>query len=110
MLERRRAELSERNRIASELLGHRRMRSHPCRHHIWLELEPPWRSDLFVLRAEQIGVAVGGAEWFAVGHDAIPEVVRICIGNAPGIEELRLALGGIDRLIDEPQASACPAV
>jgi DNA-binding transcriptional MocR family regulator len=110
LIERRRAELIERNAIAREVLGRRKLHSDPCGHHVWLELPRPWRSDVFVLRAEQLGVAVGGAEWFAVGHGSIPEAVRICIGNAPGRDELRRALGLIDRLIDEPRSSTRPAV
>lgn len=55
-------------------------------------------------------MAVGGAEWFAVGHAATPEAVRICIGSVPRQDELRWALGQIDRLIDEPHPTVRPTV
>jgi DNA-binding transcriptional MocR family regulator len=109
LIECRRAELHERNRIAREVLGDRALSSHPCGHHVWLELPHPWRSDLFALRAERLGIAVGGSEWFHVGRDTGPEAVRICIGNAPGRDVLRRALQRLDTLIDEPRPAARPA-
>lgn len=110
LIECRRAELGERNRITTEILGKRDVHGNPCGHHAWLELPEPWRSDVFVLRAEQEGVAVGGAAWFAVGHSSIPEAVRICIGNAPGRAELRWALERLDRLLEEPRSGSRPVV
>jgi DNA-binding transcriptional MocR family regulator len=110
LIERRREELTERHAIAVELLGRHKLYSHRYGHNVWLELPPPWRSDLFVLRAEQLGVGVGDAEWFAVGHESIPEAVRICIGNAPDRRELRRALGRLDGLIDEPHSGSRPVV
>jgi DNA-binding transcriptional MocR family regulator len=101
--------LRERNAMAQEILARRRLHSQPYGHHMWLELPEPWRSDLFILRAEQLGVAVSGPE-FVVGHARTPEAVRVCIGNAPGPEELRHALTQLDRLIDAPESRARPAV
>ena len=69
-----------------------------------------FQADLFVLRAERLGVAVGGAEWFAVGHGPIPEAVRVCIGNAPGRTELCHALDRLNELIAEPQSTNCPSI
>lgn len=97
-----------RNSDARELLCRGTLRSDPYGHHVWLELPEPWRSDLFVLRAERLGIAILGAEWFAVGHGSIPEAVRICIGNAPRREELRTALKRLDQLIAEPHSTIGP--
>ena len=76
----------------------------------WLELPEPWTAELYVLRAEKVGVAINGAEWFAIGHGPVPEAVRVCIGNAPDTEILRWALESLNRLIDERRSGARPLV
>jgi DNA-binding transcriptional MocR family regulator len=110
LIELRRAELIARNALALEILGDRALYCHPCGHHIWLELPPPWTSELFVVRAEQLGVAINNGEWFLVDHGPAAEAVRVCIGNAPGRDELRWALQTLDRLIDEPRSNMQPAM
>lgn len=107
LIEARRAELVLRNRMTREILGRRRVRSDPYGHHVWVELPEPWRSDLFVVRAELRGVAVVGADLFFVGDGQVPAAIRICIGNAPDRDTLRGALEELDRLMDE--APATPA-
>ncbi len=62
-----------------------------------------------MLRAEKAGVAVTSAEWFSICHGPIPAAVRVCIGNAPGLTELRWGLERLDRLIDEPKIVTRPA-
>jgi DNA-binding transcriptional MocR family regulator len=101
LIEARRNEIGARNVIAREILGDRRLRSDPLGHHVWLELVQPWTSDLFVLRAQQRGIALNPAEWFAIGHESIPQGVRISIGNAPDRARLRWALGELRQLLDE---------
>ena len=110
LIEHRRAELNARNADARRILRRGTLRSDPCGHNVWLELPEPWRSDLFVLRAERLGVSVGSAEWFAVGHGSTPEAVRICIGNAPGRAELRRALEQLNALVAEPQSTNRPII
>ena len=110
LIEHRRKELLARNVLALEVLGRRKVHSDPCGHHIWLELPPPWSSELFVVRAERLGVAINSAEWFHIGHGSIPEAVRICIGNAPSQDELRWALPVLDQLINEPRSTTRPVV
>jgi DNA-binding transcriptional MocR family regulator len=106
----RRAEMNARNAMTVEMLGERALFTHPCGHHVWVELPPPWTAELFVVRAEQCGVAVNNGEWFQVEPGPAPEAVRICIGNAPGREALRWALQTLDHLIDEPRSSSQPAL
>ncbi len=110
LIEARRAELESRNAIAKKILGKRALHAHPYGHHIWLELPRPWTSELYVVRAEQVGVAINSAEWFAIDHGTIPSAVRVCIGNAPGTMELRWALSTLNRLIDEPRSTSRPAL
>lgn len=110
LIELRRRELIARNALALEILGDRSLHCHPCGHHIWLELPAPWTSELFVVRAEQAGVAINNGEWFLVDHGPAPESVRVCIGNAPGRDELRWALQRLDTLIDMPRSSTQPAM
>ncbi len=110
LIDERRNELNARNADARRILQRGTLRSDPCGNHVWLELPEPWRSDLFVLRAERLGVSVGGAEWFAVGHGPTPEAVRICIGNAPGRAELCGALEQLNGLIAEPQSTNRPSI
>jgi DNA-binding transcriptional MocR family regulator len=108
LIELRRAELMARNDLVRKILGCREVRNDPCGHHIWLELPRPWTSENFVLRAEKRGVAINGAEWFAIGHGPVPEAVRVCIGNAPDQRVLHWALETLDGLIDEPKSSSRP--
>jgi DNA-binding transcriptional MocR family regulator len=108
LIRKKRAELAARNEIVREELGTRSVRFHPCGHHIWLELPEPWTSERFVMQAEKHGVAINGAEWFAVGHGPLPEAVRVCIGIAPDRDVLRWALHLLNRLIDEPRSGARP--
>jgi len=106
----RRAELQARNEVVREVLGRRDLRSDPYGHHVWLELPEPWTSELFALRAEKLGVAINGAEWFAVGHGPVPQAVRVCIGIAPDVPVLRWAVTVLDRLIDQPRAEVRPLI
>ena len=106
----RRAELGLRNAIAGEVLGRRALHQHPSGHHVWLDLPEPWKADLFVLRAEQLGIAVSGADWFALGPGPVPAGVRLCIGNAPDRATLRAGLELLDRLIDAPTSGWRPAL
>jgi DNA-binding transcriptional MocR family regulator len=110
LIARRRVELQARNAIVREVLGGRAVRSDPFGHHVWLELPEPWTSERYVLQAEKRGVAVNGAEWFAVGHGPVPQAVRVCIGIAPDRQILHWAVTLLDRLIDRPTVGARPLV
>jgi len=110
LIVRRRAELKTRNSVVREVLGRRRLRSDPYGHHVWLELPEPWTSELYVLRAEKHGLAINGAEWFAVGHGPVPEAVRVCIGIAPDARILRWAVTVLDRLIEQPTPETRPLI
>ena len=101
MIEKRRAELLERNALTQELLGRWSLHAHPCGHHVWLELPEPLKAGPFCLRAERRGVAIVGADWFVVGSATPPDAVRICIGNAANIESLRWALEQIAAILEE---------
>jgi DNA-binding transcriptional MocR family regulator len=110
LIARRRRELEARNELVREVLGERAVRSDPHGHHIWLELPEPWTSELYALRAEKLGVAINGAEWFAIGHGPVPEAVRVCIGIAPDVEILRWALNVLNELIDQRSPETRPLI
>ncbi len=60
--------------------------------HAWLHLPEPWRSNVFVRVSQRHGVAVLGAEAFAVGREAVPHAVRINVAAARSRDDLRRAL------------------
>jgi DNA-binding transcriptional MocR family regulator len=101
----RREELEARNALAATILARWTLRSHPCGQHVWLELPEPWRPDRFVLRAAQSGIAVNGADWFAVNPGAPPAAVRLCIGGIAQRDALAGALHQIDAIIGEPASA-----
>jgi DNA-binding transcriptional MocR family regulator len=105
LIEARQAELHERHALALDVLRRRDVRADPAGHHLWILLPPPWHADLFVARAERLGVAINGADWFFVGGDVRPQGVRVCLGNVKRHDRLRDALERLDSLIGQPDAT-----
>jgi DNA-binding transcriptional MocR family regulator len=85
----RRREARERQTLAREVLGDADVETRPEAYYLWLRLPEPWRRDAFasVLRARGVDVTVADA--FAVGRDAAPHAVRLCLGAARTRETLR---------------------
>ncbi len=93
----RRAELAPRNGIARRVFAGHSMAGDRHGHHVWLRMPEGLRSDVFVRRAFDVGVAIHPPEWFAVSPRPPMRGVRISLGNAPDRGSLREALG---RLVD----------
>ena len=99
LIEARRTELEARNALALEILGRSGLHQHPCGHHVWLELPAAWEREAFLRAAEDRGIALNGAAWFAFGHVPLPNAVRISISNVPDREVLRWALVQLRELL-----------
>jgi DNA-binding transcriptional MocR family regulator len=92
MAREKRDELAARHAMVREVLGQHEYRWSPGAHHIWLQLEEPWRSQEFVAVARQNRVRVAGAEAFAIGRREVPHAVRVSISGVPDRERLRRGL------------------
>lgn len=89
----RRSEAAIRQTLAREALAEASMEAHPNGHHLWLHLPEPWRSDGFTAAAGRRGVKVTPSEAFVVDRGLAPHAVRVCLGAAPNLQELRKGLG-----------------
>jgi DNA-binding transcriptional MocR family regulator len=87
-----REELRRRQTTLREMLAAFDVQTDVTSTHAWLHLPEPWRSGAFTRACRQRGVAVLPAEAFAVGRETLAHAVRINLGAAPSIHELRRAL------------------
>lgn len=101
-----RDETRARRAIADRHLGRYGTCSHPESGHLWLALPEPWRSDAFVDRAHQRGVAVASAEAFVVGRDPAPHSVRLSLDAPSTREELAEGLATLAQLLEQPATRA----
>ena len=86
----RRAGLRERNRLLDEELGVWLEPAQACAPLRWLSLPECWSGRAFEVCARQVGVAVYGAERFAVGGGPVPRGARLAVSAPPTADELRL--------------------
>lgn len=86
-----RREAAARQAIARQELAGATMAAHPEGLHVWLTLPPPWSRGDFAAHARQRGLALVGAEHFAVA-EPVPHAVRICLGVAERRAALQAAL------------------
>jgi DNA-binding transcriptional MocR family regulator len=93
-----RNEARARQAIAREALRHPFVKSDPLSFNLWIELPPPWSRSAFVghLGSRSIGVVPSDA--FTAGATPI-EAVRVCLGGPVGRDQLRAALGELNRLL-----------
>lgn len=96
-----RTEATRRQQLVRRLVEPIPYASHPYAPMIWLLLPEPWRMDDFVFQARNRGVAVTPGSVFAVGREASPNAVRVCLGGI-GIDELTRGLGILACLLREP--------
>jgi DNA-binding transcriptional MocR family regulator len=92
-------ELEARHEIVREVLGHHRVDCPPGSLHTWVHLPEPMRSDECVAQARQRGVAIAGAEAFAVGRD-VPHAVRVSIAQVPHRKDVRRGLEILADILD----------
>lgn len=88
-----RREASERQRVAREVLGELAEQRSGASYHLWLTLPEQWRMDAFARTALESGVRVLTADTFSVRTDYCPHAVRLCLGPAHTVPEIRTALG-----------------
>lgn len=91
------SEATERQRIASEILGNfDGLRSQTQSFYLWLELPDAWTGDAFALALARRGVGVLSDSSFRIDAGAPDRRgVRICLGAANSQEELRTALASV---------------
>lgn len=95
-----RQQVGDRQQLAHEILGpHTRQASTSC-YHLWMQLPEPWRMDSFSAAALRDGVRVITADAFAVKRDHAPHAVRLCLGAAHSLPEIRMALGKLASLLE----------
>jgi DNA-binding transcriptional MocR family regulator len=96
-----RKEIVARFELAREILGPWLQASlEPC-FHLWISLPEPWRTENFVARARDRGVAVNSPEEFMVGRQSTPHAVRVCLGATLSRERLADGLGRLAGLLNE---------
>jgi DNA-binding transcriptional MocR family regulator len=110
LLEARRREARERQAIALERLGGADLDTKPEAYYVWLRLPERWRGDAFAAEAKARGVLVTPAEAFAVGREAAPHAVRLCIGAARTREALARGLDVVAGLLRSEDAAGSAVV
>jgi DNA-binding transcriptional MocR family regulator len=103
-----RRELEARMALVREILPAEGLQAPPISPHAWMSLAPDWSSAAFVARLRERGVAVVGAETFAVG--SAPPGVRLCIGGPADLDTLRRGLSVIADTLRDGPAPAAPVV
>jgi DNA-binding transcriptional MocR family regulator len=91
-LRQQRAEMTERQRLAAELLKPLQAHGQPAALHLWLTLPEPWTSAEAALALARAGVLVAPAERFLVGRGAAPRALRVSLSAPPTRTHLRSAL------------------
>jgi DNA-binding transcriptional MocR family regulator len=92
IVKRRIREITERQRMAREILEECIMATKPTSYHIWLHLPEPWTSTGFTMEAQRRGVGVAPAELFAVEKPKPLNAVRICLATAANRQVLQRGL------------------
>lgn len=97
-----------RQAVAAEILTGLDFRSHPCGHHLWLQLPDAWQRREFAAHARQLGLSVVQSYSFAVGP--APEAIRISLGAAPDGETLQYGLSLLANLLTHPPGAISTVV
>lgn len=95
-----RQQVEDRQQLAHEILGPYAQQASTSCYHLWMQLPEPWRMDSFSAAALRDGVRVITADAFAVKRDHAPHAIRLCLGAAHSLPEIRLALGKLVRLLE----------
>lgn len=97
-----RQEISQRNRIATAVLGAAPRRQNGAAMHIWLQLPDSWRATSFAEAAKHRGVLIAAGEEFMVGRpDQASRHVRLCLGAASDCTRMEQGLKIIAQLMEE---------
>jgi len=103
-----RAEMNERQEIARAVLPPNLIRAHPEGLHVWLRLPPPWTRGAFMTQLHAAGISVTSSDVFTL--EAPPEAVRLSLGRANSLAELRRGLETIATLLTEQPAISATMV
>lgn len=93
-----------RQQLAAKILKGLSFAARPGGHHLWLSLPRQWNRADFVSYVLRDGLAVVGAEAFAVG-ETIPHAVRVSLGAARNRAELAQALHVLAAALKSPAAA-----
>jgi DNA-binding transcriptional MocR family regulator len=91
-LRQQRAEMTERQRLAAELLAPLETHGQPAALHVWLTLPEPWTGAEAALALARAGVLAAPAERFLVGRGAAPRALRVSLSAPATRTHLRSAL------------------
>jgi len=103
-----RAEMNERQAVARSVLPPELIRHHPESLHLWLRLPPPWTRGAFMTQLQAGGISVTSSDVFTL--EAPPEAVRLSLGRASSLAELRRGLKAIADLLNEQPAISATMV
>lgn len=92
--------LGERQRVLWQALGGFALHQQPTALHAWLELPPPWRPEAFVAEARVQNVAITPAQPFMPDDTTPPPGIRISVGAARSVGELRAGLAVLADLLE----------
>jgi DNA-binding transcriptional MocR family regulator len=106
----RRQEAGERQAMARDRLAGADFDTKPEAYYLWLRLPEPWRGDAFAAEARARGVVVTPAEAFAVGREAVPHAVRLCLGAARSRAALLRGLDAVAGLLRAGEGSGTAVV
>lgn len=110
VVDERRAEARERQRIARRVLDLTATKSEDDACHLWLPLPEPWRASEFVARARLSGAAVTSAEAFVVGRGVAPHAVRVCLSTPPTRAQLERGLAALASVLAHGPTSVAALV
>ena len=100
IIEVQREELRRRQAILRDVLAAFDVQADETSPHAWLHLPEPWRGGAFARACRQRGVGVLPADAFAIGRETLTHAVRINLGAAPSLGDLRHALTIIAELLN----------
>lgn len=99
-----RAEIGERQKMAKQILGRFDYRAHSSSPHGWLTIPEPWCVRDFVEQARMRGVVLSPAEDFIAARSTSAHAVRICLGPVEDRRRLQRALVTVSDILDTPPA------
>ncbi|MBQ3077750.1 MAG: PLP-dependent aminotransferase family protein [Clostridia bacterium] len=100
LLEAHRREAERRNALADHLLAGLTLRGDAQSFYRWLELPKGWTAERFEKSAELAGVAVHGAQRFAVGSAPPPAAARLAVCSPPDLKTLEQALTLLRQVVE----------
>jgi len=99
LIDEKRAELAQRDRLATQLLGDYEMYGGAACSFRWLLLPQAWDSQDFENRARALGVQVFCSDRFTIGKTVPPKAVRISISSPQSQGELEKGLAILRELL-----------